>query len=263
MSQALKTTGDRGLDSEIDRLWAEIARLKGATAPVTQAPSVEAIYQTIIQQGGGGGVAGVSSITPTGGTPVQGDVVLAAGTNITLTETGRTITITASGAGGSGIPVVDVALRDYAGGTYTIPTPSSDCIVVVKNATIPNTLFNTGFSLNVSAPTGWTYESWNYGTYLGIAYSEAIGVFLDVSAHQAYILWIFRQSMFNSANLWQDVINGRLGTVPPLASYVTYGDVTLVDYDLQIDGEVIMLDDISGAAIASGASWMLPTVGPV
>lgn len=54
-------------------------------------------YASYPFEGGGGGGAGVSSLNT-----LTGDVVLAAGTNVTITPSGNTLTIAASGSGGSG-----------------------------------------------------------------------------------------------------------------------------------------------------------------
>lgn len=251
------TTGDRGLDSEIDRLWAEIASLKAKLADAGQSTQtvIERTVQTIVSGGGasGGDVAGVASITPYGGSPMIGDIVLAAGTNMTITQSGEVVTFGAAGGGGSGIPISNLYLPTA---TYTIPTPSSDCIVVVKNNNA-NSVW--GNSITISPPTGYAWESWNWLGALQLMYSEAVGVHLNTTTHVARILWLLRLANYNATTMSNQLIGAGIGGT----TGGIIGNVT-VSSDVALEGNLVVIDEPTGATIASGAGLSAPpVVGPI
>lgn len=77
--------------------------------------------------------AGVVTIRKEGDTPLEGDVTLAAGTNVTLTQTGQEIEITASG-GGAAVPVKEdnvqvvasMSVLDFGSGFDVVESPAGE-----------------------------------------------------------------------------------------------------------------------------------------
>lgn len=182
---------------------------------------------------------------------MQGDIAFVAGTNATLTQSGRTITFGAAGGGGSGIPVSNLYLPT---GAYTIPTPASDCIVVVKN---DNTNSVWGNAITISPPTGYTWESWTWLGALQLMYSESVGVHLNTSTHVARILWLLRLANYNTTTMSNQLIGAGIGGT----TGGIIGNVT-VSQDVALEGNLIIVDEPTGATIASGYVPYIPVTGP-
>ncbi|HLH80806.1 MAG TPA: hypothetical protein VKV29_11070 [Chthonomonas sp.] len=99
--------------------------------------------------------AGVHSLAASGNAGVTGDVVLAAGGGVTLTQSGQQITIAASGAGGSGAPANIIEVIAQGGATQVVAQGSILWMVV------------TGVGQVVLAPSAAQPILWVYNATAG------------------------------------------------------------------------------------------------
>ena len=86
----LQTTGDRLHDLELDRILARLSVLEGGAALAAKSTTPVSITPSFVP------VAGVRSITPAGGTPLQDDLVLAVIGPAALAQSAHTLTLTVS-----------------------------------------------------------------------------------------------------------------------------------------------------------------------
>lgn len=125
--------------------------------------------------GGGGGVAGVSSISKLGSGGITGAVTLSEGTNITLTQAGQNIQITATGGLASlpvqdeGSLVVNATALNFVGAGVTASSSGTTAIITIPgggggaggpvlryrfpSVTIGQTLFTLPWSYVVGSDT--------------------------------------------------------------------------------------------------------------
>jgi len=134
--------GDRRLDVELDRLWAELRALKATQTALAPAESAAPVYTAPLTPPGDY----VSSLAPTGGARMTGDVTLSAGQNVSLRQSGNDLQI---GAYGMGLGVTFVELGD-ADDPYTLAVPDGPGAFNLKNT--------TGYrSVTVYPPEGHTF----------------------------------------------------------------------------------------------------------
>lgn len=128
----------------------------------------------------GGGVTGVHA---SGSAAITGDVTLAAGTNVTLGQSGSTVTINSSGGGGG-------ALSVYANGTL-IGSESVLKLTAVNEGVISAT--DSGGAINVQfnfTATDWTIGTGGYGANLArILFQSANPTLPNAAVTGECIVW--------------------------------------------------------------------------
>lgn len=87
----LQTTGDRLHDLELDRILTRLSALEGAAALTANKSTTPVSFSAVTPP-----AAGVRSMTPSGGTPMQDDIVLSVVGPVSLAQSARTLTLTVS-----------------------------------------------------------------------------------------------------------------------------------------------------------------------
>lgn len=95
---------------------------------------------------------GVQSLAVSGQAELTGNVVLAAGSNVTLTQSGQQITIAASGAGGSGAPANIIEVIAQGGATQVVAQGSILWMVVTGVGQVV-------LSPSAAQPILWVYNA--------------------------------------------------------------------------------------------------------